>query len=77
MVDEVVAKKTFFRAVGSRDRYDADLGRAVGYFRDANSQSGFTATTKVRLVVERDNCTSKFWARNEVVTMFPIKEVGK
>jgi hypothetical protein len=56
---------------GNRRVYGATLGRAIGFFYDPITKT-WVATNRVRVVTEKDNCTSTFRAGNEVVTMFPI-----
>jgi YD repeat-containing protein len=73
LVDEIVSK-TPGGPTNSRGRleYVANLGRLVGYVTDPTAPTGWRETAIVKMIVEKDNCTSKFRSGNEVVTMYPF-----
>jgi YD repeat-containing protein len=59
------------RSVGTRDVYIVNFGADVGMVRDPANLSGPLVPGKyIRMVVERNNCASR-WKHNEVVTMYP------
>ena len=61
---------------GTYRRFNIYMGRDVGMVRSAFSSAAPFVTTKwITLVVEENNCASK-WNRNEVVTIFPDVKTG-
>lgn len=74
LVDEVMARGQVVPQPNERRVVvEADLIRPlnpVGYAR--TTTGAFVPTNKVRLVYERNNCSTRFHARNEVVTLHPI-----
>jgi hypothetical protein len=48
------------------------MGRLIGYVADPTAPGGWRETAVVKMIVEVDNCTSRFRAGNEVVTMYPF-----
>jgi hypothetical protein len=77
LVDEVIGRAlpSDKRPRGDRDIYEVDLGRIIGLTYDKTSMlpNKFVPTQIVRVIVERNNCSS-YWRFNEVVSMYPIKK---
>ena len=71
LVDEVVSKNTRPDVPGTSKRayFVSDMGRPVGFVRRPDGT--FAPERGVTLVVHKDNCSSLFFVRNEVITMYP------
>ncbi|KPF68390.1 hypothetical protein IP84_10115 [beta proteobacterium AAP99] len=70
LVDEV-ASRGIGRPSGDRDRYaNVEMGRIVGMCY-SRLKKAFEPSSRITMVVQRNNCTRKTWSGNEVVTMYP------
>jgi hypothetical protein len=75
LVDQVVAlaatQPRSIRPEGDRDVCTVFFGRDIGMARDpANPNGPMISGQYVRMVVEKNNCASR-WKYNEVVTIYP------
>jgi YD repeat-containing protein len=71
LVDEVVGKTVALGPTGGAVQvYEADLGYPVGFARTVSGV--FAPTSRVRLVVNMNNCNGLLRVRNEVITMYPV-----